>query len=81
LAIAEDFQGRRQFEISFRQLAGKKWQNAVIKNTSGNIIWTISSNNFSLNTMPDFNTVLVYWFSSQLFFTCNVCVCLYMSEL
>ncbi len=43
LAIVEDFQGRRQFEISFRQLAGKKWQNAVIKNTSGNIIWTNDS--------------------------------------
>ncbi|MGP1927523.1 MAG: S9 family peptidase [Arsenophonus sp. NC-LC2-MAG3] len=43
LAIAEDFQGRRQFEISFRQLAGKKWQNSVIKNTSGNIIWTNDS--------------------------------------
>ncbi|MGP1925084.1 MAG: S9 family peptidase [Arsenophonus sp. NEOnobi-MAG3] len=43
LAIVEDFQGRRQFEVSFRELAGKKWQNAVIKNTSGNIVWTNDS--------------------------------------
>ncbi|MGP1958555.1 MAG: S9 family peptidase [Arsenophonus sp. NC-CH8-MAG3] len=45
LAIVEDFQGRRQFEISFRHLSAKKWQNAVIKNTSGNIIWTNDSKN------------------------------------
>lgn len=40
LAIVEDFQGRRQFEVSFRQLDSKKWQNGVIKNTSGNIVWS-----------------------------------------
>ncbi|MFP3029239.1 MAG: S9 family peptidase [Arsenophonus sp.] len=43
LAIVEDFQGRRQFEVSFRELDDKKWQNAVIKNTSGNIIWANDS--------------------------------------
>ncbi|MGP1939509.1 MAG: S9 family peptidase [Arsenophonus sp. ET-DL9-MAG3] len=40
LAIVEDFQGRRQFQISFKQLDTKKWQNAIIKNTSGNIVWS-----------------------------------------
>ncbi|XZQ55262.1 MAG: S9 family peptidase [Arsenophonus sp.] len=43
LAISEDFQGRRQFQISFRQLNNKKWQNSIIKNTSGNIVWTNDS--------------------------------------
>ncbi|MGP1939470.1 MAG: oligopeptidase B, partial [Arsenophonus sp. ET-DL9-MAG3] len=43
LAISEDFQGRRQFQISFRQLNNKKWQNSIIKNTSGNIVWANDS--------------------------------------
>lgn len=43
LAIIEDFQGRRQFEISFRKLNSKKWENSVIKNTSGNVVWSNDS--------------------------------------
>lgn len=43
LAIVEDFQGRRQYVISFRQLNNKKWQNAFIKNVSNNIVWSNDS--------------------------------------
>lgn len=43
LAIVEDFQGRRQYVISFRQLKNKKWQNKVINNTSDNIVWANNS--------------------------------------
>lgn len=43
LAITEDFQGRRQFNVSFRSLDSKIWHNLVIKNTSGNIIWSNNS--------------------------------------
>lgn len=43
LAIVEDFQGRRQYVISFRQLKNKKWENKVINNTSDNIVWANNS--------------------------------------
>ncbi|WMY97531.1 MAG: S9 family peptidase [Arsenophonus sp.] len=39
LAIAEDFKGRCQYEISFKNLSNKKWNNRIIKNVSSNIIW------------------------------------------
>ncbi|WP_422824354.1 S9 family peptidase [Xenorhabdus bharatensis] len=39
IAIAEDTQGRRNFQISFKNFGDSEWQNSVIENTSGNILW------------------------------------------
>ncbi|MDX7988093.1 S9 family peptidase [Xenorhabdus sp. 12] len=39
IAIAEDTQGRRNYHISFKNFADTDWQNSVIENTSGNILW------------------------------------------
>ncbi|MDC9614448.1 S9 family peptidase [Xenorhabdus khoisanae] len=39
IAVAEDIQGRRNYQVSFKNLDGADWQNNVIENTSGNILW------------------------------------------
>ncbi|NHB91326.1 S9 family peptidase [Photorhabdus cinerea] len=39
IAIAEDTQGRRNYQISFKEINDKQWNNGVINNTSGNIVW------------------------------------------
>ncbi|MBD2783668.1 S9 family peptidase [Xenorhabdus sp. DI] len=39
IAVAEDTQGRRNYKISFKDFADADWQNDVIENTSGNILW------------------------------------------
>ncbi len=39
IAIAEDIQGRRNYQISFKEINDKQWNNGVINNTSGNIVW------------------------------------------
>lgn len=39
LAVAEDTQGRRQYNISLRDLASGDWAKEVIENTSGNMVW------------------------------------------
>ncbi len=44
IAIAEDTQGRRNYQISFKDIADNQWSNDVIKNTSGNIVWANDSN-------------------------------------
>ncbi|MGV7962142.1 S9 family peptidase [Photorhabdus tasmaniensis] len=44
IAITEDTQGRRNYQISFKDIADKQWNNDVIKNTSGNIVWANDSN-------------------------------------
>ncbi len=44
IAIAEDTQGRRNYQISFKNIADNQWNNGVIENTSGNIVWANDSN-------------------------------------
>ncbi|EYU14826.1 protease II [Photorhabdus aegyptia] len=44
IAIAEDTQGRRNYQISFKDIADKQWNNDVINNTSGNIVWANDNN-------------------------------------
>ncbi len=44
IAITEDTQGRRNYQISFKDIADNQWNNDVIKNTSGNIVWANDSN-------------------------------------
>ncbi|MEQ1976740.1 S9 family peptidase [Xenorhabdus sp. SGI240] len=39
IAVAEDTQGRRNYKISFKNVSNTDWQNNVIENTSGNIVW------------------------------------------
>ncbi|MFM2510238.1 oligopeptidase B, partial [Escherichia coli] len=39
LAIAEDRQGRNEFAVSFRKIKGGEWQENILTNTSGNIVW------------------------------------------
>ncbi len=39
IAIAEDTQGRRNYQISFKEIGDKQWNNGAINNTSGNIVW------------------------------------------
>ncbi|MBD1227232.1 S9 family peptidase [Xenorhabdus griffiniae] len=39
IAVAEDTQGRRNYKISFKNFSDTDWQNHVIENTSGNIVW------------------------------------------
>ncbi|WP_422824262.1 S9 family peptidase [Xenorhabdus siamensis] len=44
IAVAEDTQGRRNYQISFKNFADNEWQNNVIENTSGNILWANEGN-------------------------------------
>ncbi|MBD2815137.1 S9 family peptidase [Xenorhabdus sp. Flor] len=44
IAVAEDTQGRRNYQISFKNFADNEWQNNVIENTSGNILWANDGN-------------------------------------
>ncbi|TDB63292.1 S9 family peptidase [Photorhabdus khanii] len=44
IAITEDTQGRRNYQISFKDIADNQWNNGVIENTSGNIVWANDSN-------------------------------------
>ncbi|PHM75248.1 S9 family peptidase [Xenorhabdus kozodoii] len=39
IALAEDTHGRRNYKISFKNFGDTDWQNNVIENTSGNIVW------------------------------------------
>jgi oligopeptidase B len=39
MAVSEDLQGRRQYRISLRDIAGQRWAPEVIENTSGNMVW------------------------------------------
>ncbi len=39
IAVAEDTQGRRNYKISFKNFSDTDWQNNVVENTSGNIVW------------------------------------------
>ncbi len=39
IAVAEDTQGRRNYQVSFKNLDSADWQNNVIESTSGNILW------------------------------------------
>lgn len=40
MAVAEDFQGRRQYRLSLRNLHNGAWLTDVIENTSGNMLWS-----------------------------------------
>ncbi|MGJ0577510.1 S9 family peptidase [Xenorhabdus bovienii] len=44
IAVAEDTQGRRNYQVSFKNLGDGEWQNSVIENTSGNIVWANDGN-------------------------------------
>lgn len=39
MAVSEDVQGRRQYQISLQDIADKRWAPEVIENTSGNMVW------------------------------------------
>ncbi|CAQ83915.1 MULTISPECIES: S9 family peptidase [Photorhabdus] len=44
IAIAEDTQGRRNYQISFKEIGDEQWNNNVIKNASSNIVWANDNN-------------------------------------
>ncbi|SUC31193.1 Protease 2 [Providencia rettgeri] len=48
LAIAEDRQGRNEFAVSFRKIDESKWQENVLTNTSGNIVWLMTTKRYSM---------------------------------
>lgn len=43
LAVAEDFQSRRQYDIRFKNLQNDSWAPEVLENTSGNVVWANDS--------------------------------------
>nr|BET44635.1 MAG: S9 family peptidase [Candidatus Aschnera chinzeii] len=43
LAISEDYIGNNQYNISFQNINTGEWNNNVINNTSGDIVWTNNS--------------------------------------
>ncbi|CEE94895.1 protease II [Xenorhabdus nematophila str. Anatoliense] len=59
IAVAEDTQGRRNFHISFKNFADADWQNTVIENTSGNILWANDGNTL-FYVRKDAQTLLPY---------------------
>lgn len=59
VAIAEDKEGRNNYEVSFRSLDNQEWKNHELTNTSGNIVWANDSNTlFYVN--KDLQTLLPY---------------------
>ncbi|MEX6214187.1 S9 family peptidase [Providencia hangzhouensis] len=59
LAIAEDRQGRNEFAVSFRKIDESEWQENVLTNTSGNIVWA-NDNQTLFYVNKDKQTLLPY---------------------
>ncbi len=59
IAIAEDTQGRRNYQISFKEINDKQWNNGVINNTSGDIVWA-NDNNTLFYVRRNSQTLLPY---------------------
>ncbi|HEM8292574.1 TPA: S9 family peptidase [Providencia stuartii] len=59
MAIAEDRQGRNEFAVSFRKINESQWQNDVLMNTSGNIVWA-NDNQTLFYVNKDKQTLLPY---------------------
>ncbi|ENU1225083.1 S9 family peptidase [Providencia rettgeri] len=59
LAIAEDRQGRNEFVVSFRKIDESEWQENVLTNTSGNIVWA-NDNQTLFYVNKDKQTLLPY---------------------
>ncbi|BBV01383.1 S9 family peptidase [Providencia hangzhouensis] len=59
LAIAEDHQGRNEFAVSFRKIDESEWQENVLTNTSGNIVWA-NDNQTLFYVNKDKQTLLPY---------------------
>ncbi|EJD6083784.1 S9 family peptidase [Providencia rettgeri] len=59
LAIAEDRQGRNEFAVSFRKIKGGEWQENILTNTSGNIVWA-NDNQTLFYVNKDKQTLLPY---------------------
>ncbi|MGG4608756.1 S9 family peptidase [Providencia sp. Me31A] len=59
LAIAEDRQGRNEYGVSFRKIDDRQWQENVLVNTSGNIVWA-NDNQTLFYVNKDKQTLLPY---------------------
>lgn len=59
LAIAEDRQGRNDYGVSFRKIDDPQWQENVLVNTSGNIVWA-NDNRTLFYVNKDKQTLLPY---------------------
>lgn len=68
LAIAEDRQGRNEFAVSFRKIDESKWQENVLTNTSGNIVWA-NDNQTLFYVNKDKQTLLPYQVVKHLYGT------------